>query len=821
MEEPTDNIVLSAEQQDTAVLLERLLGRAIADRYIDFSRLAASATGLRVSRPLAAHALRELESMLRRSLEVPMHAKELPTEAQSGQLKRAVQALQALGFEDTLIENAVDELVPRHSHVTQIKLIAERLGLAPDGDIATAWISLRDTVGRAHERSFHRTLAVDDGFRADYQRPFELVLGGIVTALQKRYTALMQRVEALAGMSDHARAVALFEREIPGALPLQWHFFQSITSPAWLPHLLKRNLISEPLGPAGAASPRLFGEWPVGYYLLTLAKSDDVAAHRLVAEAIRIVAPSKHPDVRRIGMEVIAALSVSIAAGLVDVAVGWLDPDTPDFYSIAPEQLIKKLAEGGHVDEALHLAAALFQLFDRNGHLVTLHPQHMYEHHLPGAVNVLAPRNGAATLRLFARRLVQAATISRKMSGDGDYSHHTPDPISDSRMASYGVYEALVIAVRDSALIACENVPKTTSDVVSFLVNGEPKILKRIALHVVAKHADAVSELAFALLADPTYVGENWCEDEYAELARARFPTLSSDQRQTIFDVIDALPDKFRAQWKESFAAHYNRPPTAEDERLFDLSVVRDAMWKWQDVLPPDRKALIDASVAQIGNPDAWREQLFPRETSPLNGADFASRPISEVIAFLHSWQPQTEPVRQTITALGQQLRIAVEQECDRFAHVADRFAGLRPIYVRRLLEGFDAKARNNGKFAWGPVLKLLESVAARLRQPNNTFLAVEGDDKDWRWACSASASLLKSGLRHGKDGIPYEHSPEVLSIILTLFTNAPREPESKDFETLFARQPYSAAEQSLWGSAIVLCILFVFWASKHDISMR
>jgi hypothetical protein len=169
MEELNDGFVLSPEQQDTASLLERLLGRAIADRYIDFSRLAASATGLRVSRPMAAHALRELESMLRRSLEAPMDAKKMPSEAQSDQLLRATEALRRLGYEENVVENAVAELAPRHNHATQIRLIAERLGLAPDGDIATAWISLRDIFGRAHERSFHRTLAVDDQFRADYQ----------------------------------------------------------------------------------------------------------------------------------------------------------------------------------------------------------------------------------------------------------------------------------------------------------------------------------------------------------------------------------------------------------------------------------------------------------------------------------------------------------------------------------------------------------------------------------------------------------------------------------------------------------------------------
>lgn len=39
MMEP-QNDALTPEQQDTANLLERVLGRAIADRYVDFCRLA-------------------------------------------------------------------------------------------------------------------------------------------------------------------------------------------------------------------------------------------------------------------------------------------------------------------------------------------------------------------------------------------------------------------------------------------------------------------------------------------------------------------------------------------------------------------------------------------------------------------------------------------------------------------------------------------------------------------------------------------------------------------------------------------------------------
>jgi hypothetical protein len=505
------------------------------------------------------------------------------------------------------------------------------------------------------------------------------------------------------------------------------------------------------------------------------------------------------------------------------MAIGWLNPDTPNFYYTAPEVLLKRLAENSHIDGALKLGTALFQVFDQGGTLASLHPQHMYEHHLPEAVKALAAKDGKATVRLFSELLVDAANITRKTldtdEEDRDYTYSTPHPLSGNEMAQYGVYEALVIAVRDAALIACQNSPGSTPEVITYLNSCRLKIFQRIALHVLSKNADAAKDVAATLLCDAHLIGQNWCEDEYAELALAHFASLSGGQQQRIFGAIDALPDRFRARWVENFTAHNKVAPTAEDQTRYNLEVRREAMWKWRDILPPVQKRELDDSISELGDPEAWQERLFPTEVSPLTGADFSSTPLPDILAFLRSWEPSNEPVRQTISALGQQLRTAVEQAPSRFAEVAGQFADVRPIYIRRLLEGLDTKERNNEAFPWGNLLDLIQSIIGRLRHPANAFPAADGDDEDWLWCCSTAAALLKSGLRRGAEGIPFEYSSQLENIILTLFELAPRKPSGKDFEDLFRRHPYFAAEQSLWGSSIELCILFVFWTSKHEVS--
>jgi hypothetical protein len=820
MDNHTEDFALTPEQQNTAALLERLFGRAFANRYVDFSRLAASATGLRASRPLAAHALRELDSMIRSALAVPMEAKAAESLQDIEKLGSALKALKVAGYGDDALQRARKALTPQHNHANEIRLIGGRLGLSAESDIVQAWISLTRTVGRAHERHFHRSMAIDDTFRNDFQQPFELVLVGLLSALQKRYAALMARVETIASMPDRAAAIYLFETEIPGAMPLQWHFYQTIKSSDWLPHLIRRELVREPAIDDDEFDVKEYGHWPIGHYLLNVAKSGDDGPVLHLVEAVRAVALSRHPAVRRYGLEIIAVLPPDVCNDLVEVVIGWLEPEAPNFYYTAPQAILKRLAEGGYVASAINVARVLFQVFERGGDIASLHPQYMYEHHLPGAVNALAPKDGVAAVRLFSDLLRRAAHISHKIrSDDDDYTYMTPHPLSGDQLATYGIWEALIIATRNAALLACGANPAATAEIVSYLDSRPLKIFRRLALHVLAKKAAAAPGVASALLTDKGLVGEAWCEDEYAELALAYFPRLSSADQNAIFSFIDTLPDHFRAGWRDNFTAANNRQPSADDERRYESAVLRDAMWRWRAVLPADRRRLVDKSVEELGDPDAWRNHLFPPEVSPLSAADFAARPVHDILVFLQKFVPAEEPVRQTISALGVQLRAAVEQEPSRYAERAHEFASLRPIYVRRLLEAFDSKVRNKESLYWNHILGLLRSIAERLKYPANTFAPADGDDGDWYWCCLAAAALLKSALRQPRAGLVITDAPRIEDFMVTLFAQAPHKPTAQDFESEFGKHPYFSAEQSLWGSAVELCVLFVWWHSKQPSS--
>ena len=595
-------------------------------------------------------------------------------------------------------------------------------------------------------------------------------------------------------------------------MPLQWHFFKLLTTADWLPHLAKQQLLGAPMvEPDEGRNGLRHRQWPAGQYLQRLAESPEQATRKLVADTLRAVSSSNHPDIQQNGIEILAALPPEDSAPLADMAVAWLRRDSPYAFMQAPEKLLKKLAEGKQTAAALSVARALLQVWNEGGEIASLYSRHMYEHHLPSAMKVLTEACGEDALRLLMELLVQAADIS----GKSQYDHYSSRPITDDDMANHDTYNALIAAVRRSAGMLIAANPARMGSVIGILTENPAKIFVRLALHVLAQNPTAAPDLANAYILNPELIEQTWAHHEYAELARAWFPTLSIAKQGVVLAVVDAMPDKYRAAWRARFAENHKTSPTSENERIFSALTIRDALWEWRAVLPAQRQQALNDIVAELGDPDAWRQQLFPTEESPRSGAEFSKRPILESVAFLRSWRPQGDKQLQTVTALAQELRTAVANAPKNFAANADQFVGLRPIYVRRVLEGLQSVTNNERDFDWGKVLKLIEFTYSQLGNALDGATLAEGDDKDWIWACHTAGETLAAGLRRGTSGIGFQHAALVRALVQTALKTAPNHPEIEDFEDRFRRESFFGAQATLRGTAVELSVLLVLWLSK------
>ena len=353
--------------------------------------------------------------------------------------------LEALGFDEDAVRRALGALKPRNSHKTQIEKICEQLGLGSDGDVASMWKSLIDNVGNAHGRSFHRSLDVDESFRAQYQIPFDTVIRSVAIALQGRYLSLLGRVEHLATMQDCAQAVKLFAREIPGALPLQRHFYQRLLTSDWIPHLNHQGLLREPVWDVDDKENNArFQDWPVGDYLVRMAASDDMATRQRVIASVRGFTSSEHPAVQQCGLSILAALPARESGALAHLAVAWLNRGGDFLFQEAAEKYLGNLAASGQKQAILLVARALLQV-RKEGHTVSsIYAHDLYANRLPATAKLLASACGTEGLDLLIGLLRQAGNTSDQ-SEFGLYFQH---PISDDENTEADIFPALLAAVR-------------------------------------------------------------------------------------------------------------------------------------------------------------------------------------------------------------------------------------------------------------------------------------------------------------------------------------------------------------------------------------
>ena len=216
-----------------------------------------------------------------------------------------------------------------------------------------------------------------------------------------------------------------------------------------------------------------------------------------------------------------------------------------------------------------------------------------------------------------------------------------------------------------------------------------------------------------------------------------------------------------------------------------------------------------------LGDPDAWHQSFSIPDESPLAATDFSTKPVADIVAFLTDWQPGADAGRQTVTALAQEVRNAAVADPKAYSSAADQFALLRPIYVRRLLEGLQQSASNQKEVDWDSMLRLIERVYKRAGQQIDPSTLVAGDDPGWDWARKAASELLAVGLRLGSLGIPLEHATTVRALVSVVRKLTPSIIDVDDFDNKFERQPFFTAIETARGASTELCILLIRWINR------
>jgi hypothetical protein len=292
---------------------------------------------------------------------------------------------------------------------------------------------------------------------------------------------------------------------------------------------------------------------------------------------------------------------------------------------------------------------------------------------------------------------------------------------------------------------------------------------------------------------------------------------MAAEKQNELMALVDSIPPKYIDSWRARFTEYHKRTPNEADEADYVGSTLRDLTWYWREALSAERQRELEEYVATKGDPEAWRNAFrSPEERSPLGPADFAATDAEEIARYLRDWEPGAGPASQTKTALAFELRRAVQAAPEKFSKGARAFADLPPLYVRRLFEGLQQSALNKASTDWSATLDLIESVLSSATSPAPGELSEGGDDPSSFWAAKEAIILLRTCLQRGEGIIGYEHADRLKSTICLVEKCAPAIPELPDFEERYVQNPYFGAEATMFGLAVELNVLFVYWASRH-----
>ncbi len=163
---------------------------------------------------------------------------------------------------------------------------------------------------------------------------------------------------------------------------------------------------------------------------------------------------------------------------------------------------------------------------------------------------------------------------------------------------------------------------------------------------------------------------------------------------------------------------------------------------------------------------------------------------------------------------LGRILSAVVADSADTFAAAAADFTDLEPTYVRALIDGLGAAAKDGRPFTWPRVLDLCAWV---VEQPRGEEAADDDRQRDphWGWSRKAVAGLLSRGFTEGPSQLPLEARERVWSLLMALAEDPDPTP---DHEARYGGEnldPATLAINTTRGEALHAVVRYAFWIER------
>lgn len=668
------------------------------------------------------------------------------------------------------------------THRVEIEQICTLLGFEREDSIRAEWWTWAKGLHVwAHRSSLRAPRPVDERFRTWWAQG-QAVLYVIVHRFETVYAEALPRVVALA---VNAAPVADDLTELRGRIPhgevALGQFFAEAT-PGWFPLLRQGGYFDDPTSLRPDEEGRVaYVPWPAGDYLVRAAA--DAGRQDEVVELALAVAGTDNPAAHEAVTDIGLAVPVGLAARLADEVAGFLALPFQWRLPLRAPDLIARFADGGEIDSALTVLAALLGPGDREGSAWAVRVS------LDELVPRLFPQLGRPGVDFLAVLLDEEFDDNVRRN---DHSYLWRPTLESGRRRNRR--DDLVTALRDATARVVDADVHELRALVAMLEGHEPSIFSRLALDLVRRFPD--DDLIRERLGDRERFADFNLEREWTLLAQAFFATLPDRVKQTILSWIEAGPDRGEVVVDEEQLRRWQR-----------LQLVRLG-----DGLPEEWRRRRDEYVQQYGEPDARRggRAVWSGNEPPVPKDELASKTIDEIRAFLDTWRPEAGFDGPSVEGLARVLTEAVTEDPVRFAAAAETFAVVEPTYARSLVRGLINAAAASHQFDWEAVLALAESAIA---QPRELQERLDSEsiyiDRGWSVTRLELARLLQTGME--KALIAAELTNRVWAILAQLIEDP--EPDAEyERQWLGSMGPAGASLNTTRGAAMHALMQYMWW---------
>jgi hypothetical protein len=590
------------------------------------------------------------------------------------------------------------------------------------------------------------------------------------------------------------------------------YFFDQLESPTWISPLRDRGFFQHP--PQGEIEGNYirFPYWPESRYLTRVASLDP----ELVLGVLRKIPDTNNPRVLGDIVDALLAMPPALSARLAKRAGSWVTSRYPLLLPQKLGDLVIHLAKGGQLKAALALAYELLAPADipedeepsgSRPRLLEPQPRYdmwSYEQVAKKIVPILAAVNYQDTWELLANLLedaVRHTVPEAEPPHDGSGIWRSTVEVSDQNGPVNSMPDVLIDLLRDTAYQQSNSQPANISSIVAGLLGRPWRIFHRIAYHLLASQVEANLALARQLVLDSSHFDDPDGYHEFWLLVRAVFPRIDQGERQELLRAIETGPTETHGDDPERYRQAW---------RLRRLAVLKD-------VLGPVEREQYDALAAALGyepeRPDLlmFSSGMWVGPTSPKEASELESMTTQEITAFLRAWQPSNEFMSPDREGLTRNLTTAVAAQPRRFAESAGEMTDLHPTYLRGLIDGWAAAAKEGHSFPWPPILSLCQWI---IEQPNAAAGETWGTT-EWQLARRAVTYLLIYAFSPGECEMPVALRNDAWALLDALSRDIDPTPQFEEQYGGANMDPASLAINTTRGQAMHDVVRYALWTAR------